>query len=103
MKKFNTFDWCCILTIGLLLLCLAPMPYGYYTIVRISVMCLAVYIGIKSIGENHAGLTIICGGLTILFQPFFKIALGKELWNIVDVLVTVGIVVYIIYNKRKIS
>jgi hypothetical protein len=30
---------------------------------------------------------IIYGGLALLFQPFFKIALGREMWNIVDVVV----------------
>lgn len=38
---------------------------------------------------------IIYGALAILFQPFFKIALGRELWNIVDVIVEIGLILSI--------
>jgi hypothetical protein len=31
--------------------------------------------------------------LAILFQPFFKIALGRALWNIVDVFVGVWLLI----------
>jgi len=30
---------------------------------------------------------IIYGVLGLLFQPFFKIALGRKIWNVVDVVV----------------
>jgi hypothetical protein len=32
--------------------------------------------------------------LALLFQPFFKIALGRTLWNIVDVIVGIGLIGY---------
>lgn len=32
---------------------------------------------------------IIYASLALLFQPFFKISLGRDLWNIVDVLIGV--------------
>lgn len=42
----------------------------------------------------------IYGALALLFQPFFKIALGRELWNIVDVIVGVGLLVSL-FKKQK--
>jgi hypothetical protein len=45
------------------------------------------------------GLTIF-GGLALLFQPFFKIALGREMWNIVDVVVGIGLILSI-FSKPK--
>ena len=44
---------------------------------------------------------IIYGGLTLLFQPFFKIALGREMWNIVDVIVGIGLIASLIMNRTK--
>jgi hypothetical protein len=44
---------------------------------------------------------IIYIGLAILFQPFFKIALGRELWNVVDVVVAIGLIVSIFKNPKK--
>jgi hypothetical protein len=33
--------------------------------------------------------------LAILFQPFEKIALGREVWNVMDVIVGVGLLLSI--------
>jgi len=37
----------------------------------------------------------------LLFQPFFKIALGRELWNVVDVVVGVGLLVSVFQEKKR--
>ena len=33
------------------------------------------------------------GALALLFQPFIKVALGRTMWNIVDVIVAVLLIV----------
>ena len=43
---------------------------------------------------------IIYIGLALLFQPFFKIALGREIWNIVDVVVGIGLLVSVFWKKK---
>jgi hypothetical protein len=35
-----------------------------------------------------------------LFQPIFKIALGRDLWNIVDVFVGVGLIVSVVIKPK---
>lgn len=37
-------------------------------------------------------VAIIFVFLALLFQPFLKIALGRFLWNIVDVVVGIGLI-----------
>jgi len=39
--------------------------------------------------------------LAVLFQPLFKIALGRELWNVVDILVGAGLILSIIIKKKE--
>jgi len=34
--------------------------------------------------------------LTLLFQPLFKIALTRTVWNVVDVVVAIGLVVVLL-------
>ena len=85
-----------------LLLCLLPMPYGYYVLVRfcatIVVICIAVSYGDK----DMTAMAVLAGALALLFQPFFKIALGRVMWNIVDVIVAIGLIVqYIFYVRNK--
>lgn len=44
---------------------------------------------------------IIYGALALLFQPLFKIALGRELWNIIDVFVGIGLMITVVKDKMK--
>ena len=84
----------------LFFLCLADLPYGYYQFVRFVGL---IGFGILAYQANEAGRQtemIIYGGLALLFQPFFKIALGREIWNIVDVIVGLGLLASI-YLRPK--
>jgi hypothetical protein len=84
----------------LLLLCLAPMPYGYYELVRwISAVAFA-YLGYSALEQNEETLPWVFFGLAILFQPFIKIALGRDLWNLVDVVVAAFLVWTMVKRKN---
>jgi hypothetical protein len=43
---------------------------------------------------------IIYIGLALLFQPFVKVALGRTIWNLVDVLVGIGLLASIFMRKN---
>lgn len=68
-----------ILLAILFFLCLINMPYGFYQFVRLcavvgfSILAYHAYIKDKKIE------VIVFIALGLLFQPFFKIALGSEL------------------------
>ena len=79
----------------LLLLCLANMPYGYYQIVRFGAL---VGFSILAYDAYKKGLNyyiILYTGLGLLFQPFIKIALGRHIWNIVDVVIAIWLLLSI--------
>lgn len=86
---------------ALLLLCLAPMPYGYFQIVRVVAMIAFVIMAYQYYQEDRVPLAITFGGLALLFQPFLKIALGRTIWNIVDVLVALLLIVLTIQTKKS--
>ena len=71
----------------LLLLCLAPMPYGYYQLVRFIAAVVFIVLAWHNYNTKEVCLTVVFGALALLFQPFIKIALGRTMWNIVDVIV----------------
>lgn len=77
----------------LLFLCLAKMPYGYYQFVRFAGLIGFAILAYQANEKGKQTEMIIYGGLALLFQPFFKIALGRELWNIVDVIVGIGLLI----------
>jgi len=74
-----------IVLTNLLFLCLADMPYGFYQFVRFAGLIGFAILAYQANQQGRQTEMIIYGGLALLFQPFFKIALGRELWNIVDV------------------
>lgn len=77
----------------LLLLCLAPMPYGYYALVRFVVMVAFAVMAYQYWNKKQQSLAVTFGALALLFQPFAKIALGRTVWNIVDVIVAAFLII----------
>ena len=77
----------------LLLICLADMPYGYYQLVRFVAMIMFLVFAYNYWRKDQHSLAIVFGALALLFQPFMKIALGRAMWNIVDVIVALGLAV----------
>tara|TARA_R110000765_G_scaffold340818_3_gene430873 strand:- start:1974 stop:2279 length:306 start_codon:yes stop_codon:yes gene_type:complete len=82
-------------------LCLLNMPYGYYELVRFAAL---VGFGILAYNEhkkNNMTLVVVFAALALLFQPFFKIALGRVLWNIVDVVVGLFLLISLIIKREN--
>ncbi|MCL5029037.1 MAG: hypothetical protein M1480_08465 [Bacteroidetes bacterium] len=84
----------------LLLLCLLNMPYGYYQLIRFLALVSFLFLSYQSYKQGNKSLSFVYAVIAILFQPFSKIALGREIWNIVDVIVGIGLIVTI-FLKRK--
>jgi hypothetical protein len=78
----------------LLFICLADMPYGYYQLVRLAAAIFFVAAAMGEFQKDRNPLGLIFIGLAILFQPLLKVSLGRELWNIVDVIVGIGLLGY---------
>ncbi|TLF44825.1 DUF6804 family protein [Maribacter aurantiacus] len=87
----------------LFLLCLFPLPYGYYEIVRFLALIGFVYLAYQTYQKGNEKAAFIYVALAILFQPLFKIALGRTIWNIVDVIVGIGLLISIFRNEQKIN
>lgn len=86
----------------MLLLCLAPMPYGYYMLVRWAAMVVFTVTAFNYYyAENKKELAVTFGALALLFQPFIKIALGRTIWNIVDVIVAILLIVLLFTENKK--
>ena len=85
----------------LFFVCLAHLPYGYYQLVRFAALigfAILAYQAIEN-GKKIEAIIFIC--LAILFQPLIKIALGRQLWNIVDVIVGIGLITSLFFDKKE--
>jgi len=85
----------------LFFLCLADMPYGFYQFVRFAGLIGFAVFAYQANQQGRQTEMIIYGGLALLFQPFFKIALGRQIWNIVDVIVGIGLLISIFMKPKE--
>ena len=84
-----------------LIVCLFPMPYGYYTLVRFVAMIIFGCMAYGFYKDEKIPLCVTACSLAILFQPIFKIALGRTMWNVVDVIVAIALVLLWYKNKKQ--
>ena len=76
------------------------MPYGFYQFVRFAAMISFAYLAYSANERNRKNEMFVYMALAILFQPFFKIALGRTIWNIVDVITAVVLLLSITQKKE---
>lgn len=63
----------------------APLPYGYYTLLRLVATGVFVWAAFIVYERNHKSLPWVYGVLALLFNPLIKIHLPKELWAVLDI------------------
>ena len=85
----------------LFFLCLVDMPYGYYQFVRFAGLIGFAILAYQANEQGRKTEMIIYGGLALLFQPFFKIALGRQMWNVVDIVVGIGLLLSIFMKPKE--
>ena len=84
----------------LLLLCLINLPYSYYQFVRFAAMVGFAYLAYSVNEQGSKNEVFVYIALVLLFQPFLKIALGRTLWNIVDLIVGAGLLLSLAIRKE---
>ena len=84
----------------LFFVCLFDMPYGYFQIVRFAALVGFAILAYNANEQRHKREVIIYVCLAILFQPLIKIALGRVVWNVVDVIVGIGLIASIFIKPK---
>ncbi len=103
-KMKNVFSLSSLLMLvlsGLLLSCLASMRYGYYELVRFVTAIGFAYLAYDAFKNKQEKCMIVFGAMALLFQPFMKIALGRSIWNVVDVIVAIGLLYLTIKSCKR--
>lgn len=75
---------------GLLLLGVANMPIGYYTLLRIAVTIGAVAVVVSEMGKGINTWVILFGLIGIIFNPLIPVYLNsKQAWALIDIICAV--------------
>ena len=97
--KLSFLDKSSLILAVALLLCLLPLPYGFYTIIRFATAIIVGCWAYKFYSIGKTAFAIIACSIVILFQPFFRITLDKLTWNILDIVVSL-LIVYLTHKKK---
>ena len=77
------------------------MHYGFYQFVRFTGLVGFAVLAYLANQQGRQIEMIIYIGFAFLFQPFFKIALGREMWNIVDVILGIGLLISLFIKPKE--
>jgi hypothetical protein len=86
----------------LFFICLAELPYGFFQFVRFAALVGFAVLAYQANEKENKTEMIIYICLAVLFQPLIKISLGREIWNVVDVIVGLALLVSI-FIKTKLT
>ena len=87
--KLNLNSFIKLILGGLLIVPFFEPPYGYFQFLRIVSFLGFAYLAYEEKNSSNKLFLIVYILLAILFQPFEKIALGKNIWLIIDISATV--------------
>ena len=94
------FKYLHLIVAGMLVLCLLPMLYEFYGLVRLVSAVAFAWWAYKYYQKEKAGMMVTFIALALLFQPFAKVTLGREVWNLVDV-VTAAFLAWTWLQEKK--
>lgn len=82
---------------ALLFMGAAPLPYGYYMLLRIAVTGFCIWATVVTYEQKSQYLPWVFVLLALLFNPIIKIHLAKELWALIDV----GVAIFILLVRQN--
>ena len=79
--------------------CLADWEYGYYQFVRFVGMI--GFLLLANFDKEDKPILVLWISSAILINPIFKIALGRTIWNIVDVIWAIILIVSLVKERNN--
>ena len=77
------------------------LPYDYYQFIRfLALIGFSILAYLSSIKKNQI-MVFIFGALALLFQPFLKISIGRDLWNIVDIVTGLFLIISLFLTEKN--
>lgn len=63
----------------------APLPYGYYMLLRLVACGVFAFAAFIAFNRKHKVLPWVYGFMALVFNPIIKIHFPKEMWAVVDI------------------
>jgi len=93
-----------VISIVMLLLAILPLPYGYYTLLRLVVCITVVLLAWQCYIKQKISWVWLLGFIALIFNPVFPLYFEKGLWIVIDLIVAIILSVYLqksIHNNMR--
>jgi hypothetical protein len=75
-------------------------PYGYFLILRLIICAASVYVAVAAHRARQEAWTWIFGGCALLYNPFVRVHLTREIWWVINLLTIVLFVSSLLVLRR---
>ena len=101
MTKLTPKEITSIVLAFILLLCLFPLPYGFFVFIRLITTIVFGYFAYDFYQRGETAKCIVAALIMLLFQPFAKITFEREIWNVIDIIVALLLFGHVIWERVK--
>ena len=101
MTKLTPKEITSIVLAFILLLCLLPLPYGFFVFVRLITTIVFGYLAYDFYQHGETAKCVVAALIMLLFQPFAKITFEREIWNVIDIIVALLLFGHVIWERVK--
>lgn len=87
---------------AMLVIALAPLPYGYYTLLRVVVCVCAGVIAYQSYQHSKGKISawfVGLVGVALLFNPIIPVYLTREIWTPLDLAIAAFLVAHMWFER----
>ena len=101
MTKLTPKEIVCIVLALVLLLCLFPLPYGFFVLIRLISTIVFGYLAYDFYQRGETIKCVVAALIVLIFQPFAKITFEREIWNVIDIIVALLLFGNVIWERVK--
>ena len=91
----------CIIAAAMSLIAIADLPYGYYTLMRLVVCATAVFVIVVAVKLGRMWAVWAFSVVALLFNPIVPVHLTKSLWQPLDFIAGVLLIVSALAVRRR--
>jgi len=91
----------CIIAAAMALIAIADLPYGYYTLMRLVVCATAIFVVVMAAKSQQMWAVWLYAIVGLLFNPLVPVHLTKGIWQPVDFVAAVALVVGGVAVRRQ--
>jgi hypothetical protein len=90
---------------ALLVIAVIPLPYGYYTFLRITVCGVSAFLAYREVvaASGISIWAIFLGGIALLFNPLIPVHLTRYIWFFIDLACAVFLVGHFLARRKDLD